>query len=108
VSFSVDLKNTKMAAVVINIADATSTHSPMIIYATMHPDTQAIFTSVASFNALTKSDTIPRQPGSSLQRAASNLFPKHTTVIGQYYFRFEHNNDMNAMETIDGEPCICV
>jgi hypothetical protein len=36
-SFSVDLKNTKiakMAAVAITIADATSTHSPMIIYAT--------------------------------------------------------------------------
>jgi hypothetical protein len=28
------------------------------------------------------------------------------TVIGQYYFRFERNNAMNAMETIHGEPCI--
>jgi hypothetical protein len=37
-SFSGDLKSTKMAkvaAVVINIADATSAHSPMIIYVTM-------------------------------------------------------------------------
>jgi hypothetical protein len=33
-----------------------------------HPDTQAIFTSVASFNALTKSDTIPR---------VSRPFPSH-------------------------------
>jgi hypothetical protein len=43
-----------------------------------HPDTQAIFTLVASFNALTKSDT---NPGHSLQIA----IPEHTT----YYFRFE-------------------
>jgi hypothetical protein len=35
-----------------------------------HPDTQAIFTSVASFNALTKSDTIQRvfQPFPSKSR----------------------------------------
>jgi hypothetical protein len=30
--------------------------------------------------------------------------PEHTTVIGQDYFRFECNNAMNAMGTIDGEP----
>jgi hypothetical protein len=34
--------------------------------------------------------------------------PAHKTVIGQYYFRFERNNAMNAMETIDREPCICI
>jgi hypothetical protein len=40
-SFSVNLKNSrmaKMAAVIINIADATSMQSPMIIYATPRHD----------------------------------------------------------------------
>jgi hypothetical protein len=69
------------------------------------PDTQAIFTSVASFNALTKSDTKPRV---SRPFPSKSRFPEHTTVTGQYYFRFERNNAMNAMETIDGEPCICI
>jgi hypothetical protein len=32
--------------------------------------------------------------------------PEHATVIGQYYFQFERDNAMNAMETIDGVPCI--
>jgi hypothetical protein len=65
----------------------------------MHPDTtQAIFTSVASFNALTKSDTIPRV---SRSFPSKSRFPEHTTVIGQYYFRFERNNAMNAMETLE-------
>jgi hypothetical protein len=27
--------------------------------------------------------------------------------IPRAYFRFQRNNAMNAMETIDGEPCIC-
>jgi hypothetical protein len=30
--------------------------------------------------------------------------PEHTT----YYFWFVRNNAMNAMETIDREPCICI
>jgi hypothetical protein len=34
-------------------------------------------------------------PGRSIQRAASRQFPEHTTVIRQYYFRFERNNAMN-------------
>jgi hypothetical protein len=34
--------------------------------------------------------------------------PEYTTVIGQYYFQFERNNAINAMETIDGEPCISI
>jgi hypothetical protein len=73
-----------------------------------HPDTQAIFISVAAFNALTKSDTNPRvsRPFPSMSRLPP--IPEHTTVIGQYYFRFERNNAMNSMETIDGEPCICI
>jgi hypothetical protein len=54
-----------------------------------HPDTQAIFTSVASFNALTKSDTIPQVSQPFPSRATSRLFPEHTTVIGQYYFWFD-------------------
>jgi hypothetical protein len=53
-------------------------------------------------------DEIWHNSAHSLQRAASRLFPEHTTVIGQYYFWFECNNAMNAMETIDGEPCICI
>jgi hypothetical protein len=36
-------------------------------------------------------------PGRSLQRAASYLFPEHTTVIGQYYFQFERNNRRRTM-----------
>jgi hypothetical protein len=71
----------------------------LLIAITSHLDTQAIFTSVASFHGFL---------GRSLQRVASRLFPEHTTVIGQYYFRFERNNAMNAMEAIDGEPCICI
>jgi hypothetical protein len=60
-----------------------------------HPDTQAIFISVASFNAHRRNLTQFRgYPGRSLQWAASHLFPEHTTVIGQYYFRFERNNAM--------------
>jgi hypothetical protein len=53
---------------------------------TVHPDTQAIFTSIASFNALTKSDTagIPAVPFKEPLPAYS---PEHTTAIGQYYFR---------------------
>jgi hypothetical protein len=44
-SFTVELKNTKMektAAVVINLADSTSTHSPMIIYAMMRSKTKIL------------------------------------------------------------------
>jgi hypothetical protein len=76
----------------------------------MHPDTQAIFTLVASFNALTKSDTIQRlsRPFPSKSRFPPIPDPEHATVIGQYYFRFERNNAMNAMKTIDGGPCICI
>jgi ketopantoate reductase len=62
-----------------------------------HPDT-----SVASFNALTKSDTEllaapdlnkkkKKKKSDTIQRV-SHLFLEHTTVIGQYYFRFERNN----------------
>jgi hypothetical protein len=72
---------------------SNSASSPKIL----HPDTQAIFifTSVASFNALTNSDTIQRVSRPFPSRAASRLFPEHT----MYYFRFERNNSMNAMET---------
>jgi hypothetical protein len=66
-----------------------------------HPDTQANFTWLASFIALTKSDTIQR---------VSRPFPSKSRFppIPQAYFRFQRNNDMNAMETIDGEPCIYI
>jgi hypothetical protein len=40
-----------------------------------HPNTQAIFTSVASFNAHTKSVGIPNNDQLSLQWAASRIFP---------------------------------
>jgi hypothetical protein len=72
---------------------------------TGHPDTQAIFTSVASFNALTKSDTIPQVSRPFPLKSRFLPIPEHTTVIRQYYFRFERNNAVNA---IDGEPCICI
>jgi hypothetical protein len=69
--------------------------------ATQDQDTQANFTRLASFIALTKSDTIQRvsRPSPSKSR-----FPP----IPRAYFRFERSNAMNAMETIDGEPCICI
>jgi hypothetical protein len=49
-----------------------------------HPDTQAIFTSEASFNALTKSDTIPRV--STLGTSDINYYSVSTagTVGGKY------------------------
>jgi hypothetical protein len=34
--------------------------------------------------------------------------PAYAPSTQQYYFRFERNNAMNAMEIIDGEPCICI
>jgi hypothetical protein len=54
---------------------------------------------VASFIALTKSDTIQR-----VSRPFPPIPHEHTT----YYFQFERNNTMNAMETIDRDPCICI
>jgi hypothetical protein len=44
---------------VVNGMTSKEGHTPKkVIHIHSHPDTQAIFTSVASFNALTKSDTI--------------------------------------------------
>jgi hypothetical protein len=34
--------------------------------------------------------------------------PAYSPAHTMYYFQFERNNAMNAMETIDGEPCICI
>jgi hypothetical protein len=72
-----------------------------------HPDTQVNFTRLASFIVLTKSDTIQRvsRPFPSKCRFPSK---SHFPPIPRVYFRFQRNNAMNAMETIDGEPCICI
>jgi hypothetical protein len=69
------------------------------------PDTQAIFTSVASFNALTKSDTIQRV---SRPFPSKSRFPPIPPSTRRITFGLNVNNAMNAMETIDGEPCICI
>jgi hypothetical protein len=73
-----------------------------------HFDTHANFTSLASFNALTKSGTIPQVSRTMTDFPFIELLPayspEHITAIGQYCFRFERNN---AMET-DWVPCICI
>jgi hypothetical protein len=65
-----------------------------------HPDTR-----LASFIALMKSDTIQvvlfSIPAVPFKEPLSANSPRA-------YFRFERNNAMNAMETIDREPCICI
>jgi hypothetical protein len=35
-------------------------------------------------------------------------FKEPLPAYSRAYFRFQRNNAMNAMETIDGEPCICI
>jgi hypothetical protein len=71
-----------------------------------------IFTSEASFcNALTKSDTIQRVSRPFPSKGRLPPIPRaHNChrAVGPYYFWFERSNAMNAMETIDGEPCICI
>jgi hypothetical protein len=69
-----------------------------------HPDNQANFTQFASFIALTKSDTIQRV----LFSIPAIPFKEPLPAYSRAYFRFERNNAMNAMETIDGESCICI
>jgi hypothetical protein len=65
-----------------------------------HTDTQANFTRLASFIALTKSDTIQQV----LFSIPAVPFKEPLPAYSRAYFRFQRNNAMSAMETIDGEP----
>jgi hypothetical protein len=81
-------------------------HAEVLQPTRFHPDTQAIFTSVALFNArnLAQFRGYPEQWPAFPSMSRFPVFPEHITAIGQYYFRFERNN---AMET-DREPCMCI